>query len=237
MGKSPKSPAVLTGMSIEKRGKLREEHVGGGRISGNKLNNKDAGDGKLLGSGRGTSGSKILSQVGKSKKRFSAIEKRDYVLTHVGIQEPGEMAEYLHCTEDWIYRILSKIRQERDLLHGRLIENVAEEQFNRLNASARTAFKELMAYRKSMQDEEADGKALYRMHKIYRDAEHALTYFLRAVGLYRDDRPVVATQINVNIGKKGIGEILEELRQEYDNNTIDIIAKNVEAKEKRNNGP
>lgn len=170
------------------------------------------------------SGKKILTQAGRGAKKTSAIAKRDYVLTHLGIETTEEMAKALGCSEDWIYKILTKIRSERELLHGRLIENVAEEQFNRLNKMADTAFKQLTAYREEHPD---GGEHLYKMHKIYRDSEHGLTYFLKAVGLYRDDKPVVATQINLNIGKRGINEILAEIQQEYSADIIDVIAKKV----------
>ena len=170
------------------------------------------------------SGENKIPRVGKKTKRYSSVEKRDYVLSHVGIQSVKEMAVHLGCTPLWVYEILRKVRSERELLHGKLVETVAEEQFNRLNQMARDAFLALDSYRKA----HPEGDQIYRLHKIYRDAEHSLTYFLRAVGMYRDDRPVMATQINVNIGKRGINEVLEEIRGDYDGDIVDVIAKNIE---------
>jgi hypothetical protein len=119
-------------------------------------------------------------------KKYSAIQKKRYLLNHLGIMTIENIANELDCSEEWIYKMLKGIRKERDLIHCELVKTSAEEQFNRLNNNAKLAFTELMKERQKIMQGGDDNK-LYKYNRMYIEAETALTKFLKAIGLYQPD--------------------------------------------------
>ena len=128
------------------------------------------------------------------KKKFSAPEKKSYVLDHLGTMTYEKMAQHLECSEDNIYLILRQIREDRDgtLINKDIVQVSAEEQFNRLNTQAKLSFSNLMKEYQTVQQGGPDAK-IYMYTRIYNEAERSLTQFLKAVGLYQQD-------ININTG-------------------------------------
>lgn len=123
-----------------------------------------------------------------TKKKFTASEKKQYVLSHLGVQTYAAMAAHLACTEANVYLILAEIRKDRDtmLISKDLIATAAEEQFNRLNMHAKVTFTNLMNEWNRVQGGGSPDN-LYNYTQYYNIAERQLTHFLKAVGVYLQD--------------------------------------------------
>lgn len=153
-------------------------------------------------------------------KKFTAREKKEYVLKHLGLKTQAAMASHLECTEINIYQIVKKIRKERkEIINPELISEIAEAQFNRLNSNAQIRFADyvseenrIQTLKKANQELEAQGKkpktidteVLKDYFYMYGTAERQLTGFLKAIGHYHPDikftdKSVSLTQMNISV--------------------------------------
>ena len=183
------------------------------------------------------------TQARSLKKKYSASEKKQYVLEHLGTMTYQNMAAKLKCTEANIYLILTNIRKERELIHPDLVSVTAEEQYNRLNTACRVSFSNLMKGYERLQNKtyDKDGKPsdaiedkdIWVLATIHDRAEGRLTQFMKATGLYNPD--IVQNNIlnesttitNVNI--INTDKIYDELQEEYGKDFAQELMDKVEA--------
>jgi len=170
-----------------------------------------------------------------------ANKRKEYILAHLGLMTYEDIQTHLDISETTLYNDLKSIRSERDLIHKDAISTVAEEQFNRLNTSAKLAFKDLIAHKKKIQElekidlrllarseqEQINGqlivlyKMTYTINKTHQVAERSLTKFLQAVGAFRQEVGVDMSQ--TIIVQSDIPDI-ETLRR---SEAVDIVAMDV----------
>lgn len=179
--------------------------------------------------------------------KMAAEKRRLFILQHMGLMPYDQMAKQLGVVHTTIYKDLAVIRKERDLIHHELVKSTAEEQYNRMNTSAKLAFNELMNHRAAIhRNEQTDrpfGSAEARarsaqldrelksmrvrtagLARTHADAERTLTHFLKAVGVYNPDLILqAAIDKSINLIVTPIGPDVPPV------DVIDVEADDVEA--------
>lgn len=158
--------------------------------------------------------------------------KKQYVLEHIGLKTPTEMATELNITVSDVHEYLVQIRKEHSNIHPLLVSTASEEQYNRLRETRDIARRNFLIAEQELQKAQtengkwkpknADEKPPYsdeditlRQHTVNSNmglvlsADASLTRFMTAIGQYKSEMKVDGNQpVIIQVNMIDMGEAI-----------------------------